>query len=469
MQRATGIDDDGVGERSVQRLALVALLLVACSAESAPDPTAASIPASAPPKSDRSIILISLDTLRADYIGLYGYRKHRTSPTLDAFARESVVFDASMVTEPVTLTSHMGLMTGLYPHHHGVSDTSKLPAGIATLAERLRGFGYATRAHADGGYMRPRWGIDRGFDHYRGNQRRGARRVFKEPRTWIREHQNRPFFLFLHVYDAHNVGKGPRYVAKRPFRGLFSRRLRSRSTAAVVKSMVPHFLATDRDKAFIRATYAESVRDLDAQIRDLFAFLKRRGVWDDALIILWSDHGEGLFDHGTFGHDQVFEHTARSVLMMKVPGVEGGRRVASVVREIDILPTILELVGAPPVEGIDGRSFAALLRGEATHEGFAITKLTRSTKRLFSLRTDTHRYIWDGNTNESFLFDHRVDPDETQNLSPSGGDLEAGLHVRVLAWMEEYDSTMATRAQAQPAVPLDAETRDALEALGYLN
>lgn len=437
----------------------VTLLVTACDVGTQP------VPVPAPP---RTIILISLDTLRADYLGLYGYGTHATSPTLDAFADESVVFEASMVTEPWTLTSHMSLMTGLYPQHHGVGEQTKLPEGIDTMAGLLRAQGYATRGHADGGYMRARWGIGRGFDRYEGRRRRGAHSVFREPRDWIREHPNDRFFMFLQAYDVHNYGPGPRYVGKAPYRGRFSAGLRTSSAERITKLIAPQRLATASDIAYVRATYAECVRQVDAELSDLFEFLKRIGLWAGALILVWSDHGEGLFDHGTWPHDQIYEHTVRSVLMMKVPGVEGGRRIRSVVREVDLLPTILELAGAPPVEGIDGRSFAEWIRGERVGGHIAFSKLTRSGKRLFSVRTDTHRYIWDGRTDQSFLFDHRVDPNEKENLSPSGGSLEADLRAQLFTWVDEYDAAVAVRAESRAELPLDAETRDALGALGYL-
>ena len=234
----------------------------------------------------------------------------------------------------------MSLMTGLYPHHHGVGEESKLPSGTDTLAQRLRAQGYATRGHVDGGYMRARWGFDRDFDWYQGRKRRGARRIFREPRAWIRQHANERFFLFLHAYDVHSRGSGPRYTARKPYRGWYSRSLRTRSAIRAAKYIAAQLIATERDIAYIRATYAECVKQVDAELSDLFEFLKRIGLWDDALIIVWSDHGEGLFDHGTFTHDQIYDHTARSVLMMKISGVAGGFRVGSVVREIDLLRSV---------------------------------------------------------------------------------------------------------------------------------
>ena len=133
-----------------------------------------------------------------------------------------MVFDNSIVVEPWTLTSHMSLMTGLYPQHHGVGPEVDLPADIATLADRLKSAGYATAAFTDGGWMRDKWGLARGFDTYEGKKRRGFRAVLEEARAWVDEHAAERMFLFVHTYDVHGWGVRPFYRSPEPTLGTFS-------------------------------------------------------------------------------------------------------------------------------------------------------------------------------------------------------------------------------------------------------
>ena len=169
----------------------------------------------APAASGPSIILISIDTLRADMLGTYGYDEFPTSPVMDAFAAANILFENAFVMEPRTLTSHMSLLTGLYPQHHGVQDETPLPEGIETLPMLLKELGYTTQAFVDDGWLEARWGFDRGFDGYMDDGKRGLKKNVQSAIEWLELHDNSPFFLFLHTYDVHSSGPFPRYVARR--------------------------------------------------------------------------------------------------------------------------------------------------------------------------------------------------------------------------------------------------------------
>ncbi len=154
------------------------------------------------------IILISLDTLRADMLTPYGYEKYPTSPFLDSFAGESILFENCIVQEPRTLTSHMCLFTGLYPQNHGVKPDVALHEDIPTLASLLKESGYRTKAFVDGGWLTRTWGFSRGFDHYQNQEKAGFEKTIPEAKDWLKQQPDGDYFLFLHTYDIHSKGAG---------------------------------------------------------------------------------------------------------------------------------------------------------------------------------------------------------------------------------------------------------------------
>lgn len=416
-----------------------------------------------------SIVLISLDTLRADMLGAYGYRDHPTSPFLDSFAAANILFENAIVQEPRTLTSHMSLMTGLHPHHHRVEDELPLEEGVPTLARLLKERGYKTQGFADGGYLKAKWGFDRGFDGYT-DERVGGEEIFAQGKRWLRANGGEPFFLFLHTYEIHSEGEGPYYPSPEPWAGMFSDRidsvLRAGSMEEFGRLWEQHQGSLEpRDHAYVKATYAEGIRHADALVADFIGFLERRGMLEDILVIVWSDHGEGLFDHDGWSHGQLYDHTLRVPLLMKLPGWNaGGQRVRSVVSSIDIAPTILQLVGGPVPPRMDGSSLLSVLEAEQ-EDRVAFSVRTKQGTRRFSVRAlDTH-FFWDDEEQQGYYFDLDEDAREQRNLF--GEDPDAGaLRPRLKAWMGDW--TMAREQQGGETHTLDEDTLEELRALGYV-
>lgn len=426
------------------------------------------------PQPPHAVILISIDTLRADYLGAYGYDAYPTSPFLDSFASDNILFENSFVVEPRTLTSHMSLMTGLYPQHHGVVDTTVLAGEIPTLASLLREQGYRTQAFTDGAWMDRDWGLDRGFDHYVVYNHQGFRKILPNAIQWLAKNGKEKFFLFLHTYDVHNRGSAPRYQSPSPYSGMFSNGSgsvldteRGRGFRKRFGSIPKPLEGVDRD--YVRATYAEGVRYVDDRLKELFEALRREGLYDRALIIVWSDHGEGLYDHADWSHGELFDHTVQVPLIMKIPGREGGgSRVRSVVSSIDLAPTILDLVGASIPASMEGTSLLPLLESEReSNAGEVFSLRTKSGQRLFSIRNDRFRLIRDENADETLFFDLDVDPNEQNNLSPSGMQAEVELGKRLARWIEEHDQARSL-AKHGTEVHVDSKTTDELRALGYV-
>jgi arylsulfatase A-like enzyme len=422
----------------------------------------------------RAIIFVSIDSLRADYLNSYGYEPYETSPALDAFAKDAILFENCIVAEPWTLTSHMSLMTGLYPQRHDVRDQrAVLAPGVPTLAARLRDQGYRTKAFVDGVFMSDRYGFDHGFDDYAVAIHRGFSFIMPKALTWVREHRDERFFLFLHTYDVHSKGGHPYYESPPPYRGMFSGSSSSYLQPLAKQDFEAALMArttelSDVDKDLIRARYAEAVRFVDDQLGVMFEELRELGIYDDALVIVSSDHGDGLFDHSAWGHTEVYDHTIRVPLLVKMPHSEyAGMRVPAVVEWIDLMPTILPLAGGIAPDGLDGESVLDVLEGE-TGDGVAYSIWSPRSRNveLFSIRTRRHHYVVDRNLGATYFFDLDVDPLERDNLSLSEQAEEAALRDQLARWMVEHDRETGTNDSAGSRV-LEESTREQLRALGY--
>ena len=440
-------------------------LVPACGRESAVAPGAG--------RDDRplAIVLVSIDTLRADYLGTYGYTRFPTSPVIDAFAREAVVFDDCIATEPWTLTSHMSLFTGLHPAAHGVGEDTALAPEIPTLAGALRSAGYRTAAFTDGGWMSARWGFDRGFDEFHEGTLGGLVDLAPRAVRWMREQRDEPFFLFLHTFDVHSDGLIP-YYAKSGGRGRFSRGSSSPLRVKGRKAFRDRFrkrkdrLSAD-DVDYLRATYAEGVRHADEQVGVVLGALRELGLADRALVVLWSDHGDALFDHGDeWSHGQLYDHTIRVPLLLRGPGLPTGRRVATTVSSVDIAPTILSLAGAPVPDGMGGRSLLDRIEGRADAAPEPVfSRRVRRGRALYSVHTERHQLLWDRVANRWELYDREADPRSEHDLHGQAPDVEAPLRRRLVAWVEAQD---AGRDAAGVAVELAPDQEEQLRALGYL-
>jgi len=423
----------------------------------------------------RQIIFISIDTLRADMLNYDGYDEFETSPFLDTFAAENVVFERTIAQEPRTLTSHMSFFTGLLPQHHAVQDTAPLSSDVPTITSVLQAHGYLTQAFVDGGYLRKQFGFDRGFDNYddfRSSGSRGLARVQPKALEWLRAHADNKFFLFLHTYDIHSKGPAPHYRSPDPYRGMFSGSFESDLFVDSKKKFVERWrlrggVPSEADRRFLRATYAEGIRYVDDRLREFFAELKQMGIYEDALIVIWSDHGEGLYDHQGYSHGQLYDHTTRVPLIMKIPGLETGTRVRTLVSSVDLAPTILELVGLPDSIVGDGVSLLRFLDREDP-ERLAYSIRTKGNRRRFAVRSQTHHLLEDQRGGGEALFDLRVDPLELSNLMPEESPVQQSLRRRPSRFIEEYDLDMTLPSSEAP-VDLESETLKQLRALGYVD
>jgi arylsulfatase A-like enzyme len=308
------------------------------------------------------VLVVSIDTLRADRLGCYGYGRD-TSPALDGLASSRAVRFARTVAEsPWTLPSHVTMLSGLHPLTHGVRHPDEAPgAEVTLLAERLSAAGWYCFALTDGGWLSEPWGFARGFQSFSAEDRDLARAV-EETLEFVRHREPRgPWFGFLHTYDVHCP-----YDPPPPYRGMYT-------TADAEPIEVegrcgnPDFNAlelTPGEKRFLSDRYDEDVRRADDALAQLFAALDALDLWRDTIVIVTSDHGEELGEHGPIGHERTLSREVLAIpLFVAAPGVSA--RVVDVpVGLADLVPTVLELAGRPAEARVDGRSLVPLLYGE---------------------------------------------------------------------------------------------------------
>jgi arylsulfatase A-like enzyme len=301
------------------------------------------------------IILVSFDTLRADGLGCYG-NPEAVSPCLDRFAGRSIQFAGEMVQLPGTLPSHMSILTSLYPRQHTVyPPDSILPGTIVTAAELFQQAGYATGGFTEGGYVSGKFGFNRGFDLFR-DDIRGWDRILDAGIAFLKTiKKDRPFFLFLHTYQTHDP-----YFPPPEYKALFCRDEyvpRFEPTGPnLVAANQGRLVSTQEDADHFRNLYEAEIRFTDSICQALYNHLSREGLWDRAMVIFTSDHGEEFLEHGKFVHEQLYDPLLHVPLLVRTPLWKGSGLIPDLVQSIDILPAMLHYANIPIHKQLQGKS-----------------------------------------------------------------------------------------------------------------
>ena len=471
---------DGVTS-SIRTWATVALVFVAgCSDNSEPAP--------------RNLILISVDTLRPDRVGVYGFDQP-TTPTLDELARAGVRFVQVLSTSPWTLPAHATMLTGLYPSRHGVKSHERfLQDHVVTLAEAFEARGYQTAGIVNSHNLSPRYGLAAGFGHFDYVKEDVARRAPtsveenaiawlegrarpapEDPHPELVERELRdaprrasdPFFLFLHYYDVHSdYASLAEYEESfvEPFDGLADG-----TTAQCMQVRANEFAFGPEDGRHLDQLYQAGIRQWDDGLARLLRKLDELGLRDDTLIVITSDHGEEFLEHGGVLHGRTqYDEVMRIPWILAGPGLPAGREIATPVSLVDLMPTLLSVFDLPSPPELDGVDVSALWRdggdpgltdrflfGEADHNNEAGDDVTRS------IRYGGFKLILDRSTSAVELFDLGADPDETRDVTAEHSEL-----LDLLAGQLDRFMTVSARGGALPA--LSDEDRRLLESLGYL-
>jgi arylsulfatase A-like enzyme/Tfp pilus assembly protein PilF len=403
------------------------------------------------PPQDLNLVIITLDTTRADRIGAYGEPSHAT-PNIDRLAAEGVLFEHTVAPAPLTLPAHASLFTGEDPPFHGVRDNGGyiLDSSKTTLAERLKERGYATGAFVGAFVLDSKFGLDQGFDEYFDrfdiNRRPGSgfalgdifrpgSEVVDAALPWLEQHANERFFAWLHFYDPHSP-----YEAPEPYRTSFASR-----------------------------PYLGEIAYVDAQVGRVIEWLRNREVLEKTVVIVLGDHGEALGEHGEGTHGLfIYEASLHVPLVMRTPDLAlRGRRISSIVRTKDVLPTALALA-APNAPNAPGHavSLVPLMRGATADlnlDAYSESLYARNHfgwGELRSLRSGRFKLI---DAPRPELYDLEQDPTEATNLYDARRALADRLRVEVHRLAKEAESG----GRSAPAA-IDPETRERLAALGYV-
>ncbi len=463
------------------------------------------------PDSARHLLLISIDTLRAAQLGTYGYSRD-TSPNLDGFATRGAVFRNAFSPAPWTVPAHMSVFTGLEPVAHGVLDfptSGRLGPDYVTLAEMLREQGFRTAAFTGGGFVSPGTGFARGFEQFVSRTRRFSGNI-EATREWIaRLGKDERFFVFLHGFDVHRPYRPPA-----PYSWKFLPRTEQLGAGRTLVADRLYPLAEDLIRVFqhhrgnveaIRAEPTERERELlislydgevgwvDHQLGELLAWLERRGVLRETLVVVLSDHGDEFWEHGRLDHTHsLYDELIRAAWFLAGPGVPQAR-IESPVSLTDVLPTLCELLAVPvavPVQGVSRVGLLAPGSGAAPAEpvfsflGFSAYPYRASAVRsgrwklirwsLAGMREVSREQLSRHHYTALFreeaedfveLFDLVRDPGEHENVSQQHPELVTALQAALDARLQQ--SAGFRRAPGKP-VELSPESREALRALGYL-
>ena len=420
------------------------------------------------------IILISVDCLRPDHMGLYGYQRN-TTPRLDEFAEEAFVFEAATAASSWTLPSHMSMMTGLTPSFHAVSRERKLGPSIGYLPELLSEGGYEAIGVVSGAYLSPSFGFERGFHKYRVLKRSRAAQTIDVATAWLSEAQGRDVFLFLHLFDPHW-----RYLPPDDFVELFGPR--PENVDALLSTIIDRAPPSGpKDIEQLENLYDGEIAYVDQELGRLLDWLKERGLYEASMIIITSDHGEAFYEHEHWQHsDTLYEEMIRVPLLVKWPYSSARTSVETAVSHVDLFSTILEAAGLPPTE-TGGTSFGRYRKGTSP----AGSKPTVSeviwwagdpVVKKVSLRSRELKYIatFEASADDDLtidkmrkeeLYDLVLDPGEKNNLqTPS--HMEA-FRRQLQAHLESAREFRADRDQGGQVV-IDEDVLEQLRALGYL-
>ena len=424
-----------------------------------------------------NVVLISIDCLRADHVGAYGYQRD-TTPRIDGFAEDGVLFETAVSTAPMTLPSHMSMFTGLFPSRHDGSKWAKLASTTPYLAEILSQAGYQTDALVTGAYLSQNYGFERGFDFYRMDYPSPAAATVEQAIELLGRAQGVNQFLFLHLIDPHWPYDPPPELIDRfgppppDIAGLLRK---------IVDNEPP---SSPREVDQVVALYDSEIASADEALGRFLDTMKNMGLYQRSLIIVTADHGEAFFDRGHWQHSQTLhEELIRIPLVVKWPGESPRGRIRSQVSQVDIFPTVLKVAGLtpPPSDGIDLLEFVKETAAAKKRRSLVSENAWRSPvgwARKISFRIEKLKYIatlaaptgvepQESHLEREELYDLLGDPEEKVNLLEASSVEVEPFRRELAQYLSEARSLRAGR-QTEHVVEDDV-TLERLRSLGYVN
>jgi arylsulfatase A-like enzyme len=449
------------------------------------------------PRADESwpnVLLISVDMLRPDHLGCYHYPRS-TSPSIDRLAEEGALFENAISSTSWTLPAHAALMTSLADSVHGCVDTNRrLGDSLTTLAERLKAIGYATVGFFSGPYLHPVFGLSQGFETYTDctsyaqlsketalatGTVEGATiweashadvtnpRVYKAVQTWLKQNRRKPFFMFIHMWDVHFDFTPPEpydRVFNPDYDGVFNGK--NFFFDQWVNARMPK-----RDLEHIIALYDGEIAWTDEHIGKILDDLDSLDLRDSTVVVLVSDHGTEFFEHGEKSHRKtLFDEVIRIPLIIRYPGrVPSGMRITAQSSLIDVLPTIVELIGLSPPKDIMGQSLVPLFSDRSpARDNLAVSELYSLGRRMISFRRGASKLIQDEITGRSWVYNLLEDPDELHPLRDVDSPLVQGIMRDALLARQRLIAYRNAGPGEITASNITPELRKKLESLGYI-
>ena len=431
------------------------------------------------------VLVVLVDALRADKLGCYGFDEP-TSPTIDKMAKESVLFENVHAASPWTAPSFGTLFTGVSPTVHGAgkmlgrnSSSGKSVHGVTvggirsdlpTLAE-LMPSQMKTAAVINNSFVCRELGYARGFDDFdfkiaHLTNYRTADEVTDVAIRWLAKNKDKPFFYFLHYFDPHI-----QYAPPKKYLPIFAPHKPPRISypftdhaAARNGSLNPN----ESEKAYIRGLYHGEVRFVDDELGRLFNYMNKNKLLDDTWIVFISDHGEELFEHGSFDHGHRYEEEVTRVpWLIRAPGGkwQAGKRVSANVSHVDVFATLLDLAGVPLPQYAEGRTVIPLINGQETGDRTSYMEFNLFNGQQAAIFDGRYKYIHDIRRDRGFMYDLEKDSLELKKLTAPDKQyqlMSAQLHAK----RKELDAAAA--GKAQNSAVLSDESRDALKSLGYI-
>ena len=421
------------------------------------------------PQAPHPLIILDIDTLRADHLGCYGYPRE-TSPNIDRLCEESVVFEWAFGPAPNTMPSQTTLLTSLHPGLHGAfSEKDRVPEAATTLAEVVQAAGLPTAAFADGGFMSKMFGFDQGFDLF-DSRRGGLERTGDKIFDWVRKNSQENFLLLVHTYDVHAP-----YDPPEPYRSLFLDPQNpptpgfEPTTEKLLEIRTSHFTPEPKplspnDLAYTVALYDGGIRYVDDWVGRFLDLLEEVQLLDRATLVVLSDHGDEFQEHGSVGHEKLYSTITRIPLIIRLPGGTVVERIPDVVGAVDVMPTLLDLLGLETPAQAQGRSLVPRIRGEKQGLHFAFGESEYFGRRRF-IAFEDHRLLYTEKTDQVELFHFREDPHELEDLAAQDPAKAQRLKEGLLGFRKELEGRSLASGETTALTP---EMEEQLRALGYI-
>ncbi len=407
-----------------------------------------------------NVVLISFDSLQAAHVSHLGYFR-KVTPTIDRIAQEGFSFKNAISQASWTVPAHMTWFTSLYPSQHRcinkystytenekiLTNLKRLSPDVITLAEVLKKNGYVTAGFTGDAGVSGHFGFNQGFDVYiDGPTFSGMNQSIPNVLEWLRKNYQKKFFMFLHGYDCHGQFDPPHGYIKKfvdsdykgPFKGGREEQGRLREEG-LDKGYIN---LTEEDVKFWRALYDEKISNADERFRQFMEEFKKLGLLDKTIIILVSDHGTEVYEHKRFDHGfSLYDELIRTLLVFRLPNAKAGKIIEDQIRAIDIMPTLLDLLGIKASKKVStqmkGESLVPLMSGQHMHlDAFSETDYRLVTHKR-SLRTyDGWKFIYTMETGQRELYNLKADPAELNNLIGKEERLAYELEQRLFGWLK---------------------------------